>query len=180
MKTCPAVLLGAVLFLAPAVQAEVTPDSSKPRAEKMDRWRVQISAAEEAAGSGQTAEAERLYRDLLEQAENAEDRGLLTARATDGLADICRAQRRLEEARQFYARSAAMWERLLGPRQPRLGVTLHNLAVVEAALGDVAAAEEHLLQAIGIFDAALGTESAQAVNSRATYEQIRRRERAGL
>jgi tetratricopeptide (TPR) repeat protein len=180
MKTGPVILLAVVLAFVAVAHADVTPDSSKPRANKMDRWRIQISAAEEAAGSGQTAEAERLYRDVLQQAEDDDDRGLLAARATDGLADICRAQKRLEEARQFYARSAAMWERLLGPRQPRLGVTLHNLAVVEAALGDTPAAEEHLVRAIEIFESALGTESAQAANSRATYERIRQQERAGL
>lgn len=141
----------------------------------MDRWREQIAAAEQAANEGRSAEAEALYRAVLEQSAAIDDPGLLVARAVDGLADLCRRDDRSAEARELYLRSAEMWERLLGPRQPRLAITLHNLGVVETARGEYAAAEPHLLHALSIWEESYGADSAQAENTRRALRALQRR-----
>lgn len=151
------------------------PRASQPRAVRTDAWRTKIAAAEKAAEQDREEEAETLYREVLDQSAELDDSGLLVARAVDGLADLCRRQERLAEARDLYLRSAGMWERLLGPRQPRLAVTLHNLGLVETARGDHAAAEAHLLRALAIWEESFGADSAQAENTRRAQRRVRQR-----
>ena len=161
------------LFAVQAVSAEL-PRASEPRAERTDLWRTKITAAERAVEQEREPEAEALYREVLRQSVEFDDTGLLVARAVDGLADLCRRQDRLAEARVLYLRSAGMWERLLGPRQPRLAVTLHNLGLVETAEGDLAAAEAHLRRALAIWEEAFGADSAQAENTRRAQRRVQR------
>lgn len=156
------------------------PRASQPRAARMELWRTKIAQAEQAAERQQDGEAEKLYREVLEQAAGDELSGLLAARAVDGLADLCRRQERLPEARELYRRSAGLWERLLGPSQPRLAVTLHNLGVVETNEGEFAAAEEHLRRALAIWEEVYGAESEQAENTRRAQRVLRRRAGPGL
>jgi tetratricopeptide (TPR) repeat protein len=171
MPRCAAFLLVATLAIASA-SAGVIPPSSEERAERMARWRTDLAEAEAASRAGESARAEALYRGVIEAAAAAGDDGLLVARAVDGLADLCSAQGRLDEARELYARSSAQWERLLGARQPRLAVTLHNLALVEAARGERDDARRHLRRAIEIFEGSLGPDSEQARASRASYAAL--------
>jgi hypothetical protein len=65
-----------------------------------------------------------------------------------------------------------MWGKLLGPRQPRLAITLHNLAVVELALDRPEEARGHVLAALEIWELSLGSDSAQAQQSRALRERV--------
>jgi len=178
MKPVPWVLALACLLAAQAVFADL-PRASRPRAARMDLWRAQIVEAERAVAEGRQREAEGLYRGVIEQAREVEDPGLLAARAVDGLADLCRREDRLEEARELYERSLAMWERLLGPRQPRLAVTLHNLGVVETQRGEYAAADAHLLRALSIWEEAYGADSDQAENTRRALRLSRNRAEQG-
>jgi tetratricopeptide (TPR) repeat protein len=111
-------------------------------------------------------DAEILFRSVIEQSAESGDEGLPVARAVDGLADIFREQGRLEEAAGLYERSSAMWERLLGPLQPRLAVTEHNLGAVYLAMGDSRRAESRFLRALAIWEEVYGERSPQAENSR--------------
>jgi tetratricopeptide (TPR) repeat protein len=167
----PAILLVAVLAAVPIVAAGI-PRSSQPRAERMADWRAKLHAADYALHRERPEEAERLYREVIDDAAKTDEESLLVARAVDGMADLCRAAGRFQEAVEYYRRAAAMWEPLLGPRQPREATTLHNLAVVEAALGEIEAAQAHLLEALDIWEASLGPDSPQARTSRAVYHRL--------
>ena len=70
----------------------------------------------------------------------------------DGLADVRRLENRPEEAESLYVRSAGMWEALLGPDQPRLATTLHNLGTVCAGLGKPEKARAYLARALSIWE----------------------------
>lgn len=153
------------LFAVTSLSAEY-PRHSRSRAEQQDTWRAQIRIAEEAVRQERQDEAESAFLDLIEQAANANDEGLLVARAVDGLGDLYRAQGRLPEAARLYERSASMWERLLGPRQPRLAVTYHNLGAVYLSMGDPQSAENRFVRALAIWEAVYGADSSQAGNSR--------------
>jgi tetratricopeptide (TPR) repeat protein len=148
------------------VHAGQYPPWSQERAELLDDWRSRLDSAEELASGGKADQAEALYLDLLDEAARAENEGLLVARAADGLADLYRMGGRHTEAAALYRRSAVMWERLLGPRQPRLAVTLHNLGTVCLELGLAEEAERHLVRALAIFEESYGVDSPQAENSR--------------
>jgi tetratricopeptide (TPR) repeat protein len=142
------------------------PSHSQTVAERNDAWREQIRMAEEAVRQERPDDAERRYREVIEQAAGVADEGLPVARAVDGLADLCRDRGQLSEAALLYERSAAMWERLLGPGQPRLAVTQHNLGAVYLSMGMLRQAEERFLRALAIWEEVYGQDSAQAENSR--------------
>ena len=162
-----AIHLSLVVALAAfQVHAGEYPSWSQERAALLDDWRARLDAAEELSRQKQTEQAEALYRDLLDEAARRESEGLLVARAADGLADIYRIEGRSAEAAELYRRAAEMWERLLGPRQPRLAVTLHNLGTVCLKLGESTEAEQHLNRALAIWEESYGIDSPQAENSR--------------
>jgi tetratricopeptide (TPR) repeat protein len=148
------------------VQAGDYPPWSRERASLLDGWRAKLDAAEELSREEKAEKAETIYRELLEEAAREKNEGLLVARAVDGLADLYRSEGRSEEAAELYRRSTAMLERLLGPRQPRLAVTLHNLGTVCLALGEPREAELYLQRALAIWEESYGAESPQAENSR--------------
>jgi len=77
-----------------------------------------------------------------------------------------------------YLRAVELWTGLLGDDQPRVAVTLHNLAAVRMERGDLAAAEAPLKRALGIFDRVLGTDSSQAIGSRRALAELERRQAA--
>jgi tetratricopeptide (TPR) repeat protein len=153
-------------LLAVGTLAAQYPPHSQRRAARHDAWREQLRLAEEAVRQERLDDAESAFRQVIDQAANAQNEGLAVARAVDGLADLCRDQGRLPEAAQLYERSASMWERLLGPLQPRLAVTYHNLGAVYLAMGEPRQAESRFLRALAIWEEAYGQDSAEAENSR--------------
>ena len=80
-------------------------------------------------------EAVALVQAVADTTGNWNRPGLLHARAVDGAGDACRDLARPDLAEGHYRRAAELWERLLGPDQPRLAVTLHNLGAVIAEQG---------------------------------------------
>lgn len=163
--TRPAIVLLSLLLFAP-LWANELPRESKPRAARHAAWRADLAAADRAAREGLSARAETLYRQVLRQAEECGDGTLLLARAADGLADLCRDAGRHEEARTLYLRSIAVWEETLGPGQPRMAISLHNLGTVEMELQRYEEADVHLRQALRIWEISLGPDSDQAANTR--------------
>jgi Tfp pilus assembly protein PilF len=157
-----------------ALHAQYLPPQSRDRAERNDAWREQIRLAEEAMRQKRPADAESAFRKVIEQAGAAVDEGLPVARAVDGLADLCREQGRLSEAALLYERSASMWEQLLGPMQPRLAITSHNLGTVYLSLGEFERAENRLRKALAIWEQMYGADSPQAENSRRALRAVAR------
>jgi tetratricopeptide (TPR) repeat protein len=154
------------------VTAVELPPESRARAEQLDRWRAQIERARFEVAEGRADRGEVLFREVVEQADAQEENNLLLARAIDGLAEICSSQERFAEAAALYARAADMWERLLGPRQPRLATTLHNLGLVYRALERREEAEASLRRALAIWNETLGGESAEARTTRQAIDSL--------
>ncbi|NIM63504.1 MAG: tetratricopeptide repeat protein [Acidobacteria bacterium] len=116
-----------------------------------DDWRGRLETAAQAREGGDDARAVELYASILEEAEERRERGLLVARAVDGLADLYREQHRFDLATPLYERAAGMWTRLLGTAQPRRAVTLHNLGVCYVELARWPDAERVLNDALQVW-----------------------------
>ena len=170
---------GAVLlllsFAGPMAAATEIPSWSKPRAERLDRWRSAIAEAEVQVDEGRLERSEQIYREVVDEAESMPGSRLLLARALDGLADVCRARSRHEEAARLYARSAEMWESLLGTGQPRLATTLHNLGLSYGALDQPEEADRVLRRALAIWQSSLGPDSAEAENTRRALARLKKK-----
>jgi tetratricopeptide (TPR) repeat protein len=153
-----AVCLAALAAMAQATDLEVA------------RGMAGLLARAEAALERQELEpAATLYLEALDAAAGgARASDMIQARALDGLAETRHRQGRLEEAAELYGRSLPVWERLLGDggAQPRLAVTLHNLAAVHVASGHPERARPLLERALAIWDATLGPASGEALSSR--------------
>jgi tetratricopeptide (TPR) repeat protein len=157
----------------PSVAAPATiPSWSRDRAERLDRWRALLADAERAREEDRLDDAAGYYGSVIDEAREAGDESLLLARAVDGLADTCRLRGELDDAERLYRQVAPMWERLLGPDQPRLATTLHHLGLVEWRLEHRTEAAAHLERARSIFERSFGVDSAEARNTRLALERL--------
>jgi len=157
----PLAMLLAVSIAAPGQRADVTKEI-----------RSRLSTAEQAFQSGRNQEARGLFEEAATGARSLGETNLLLARAIDRLADLDRIEGHAEQAEAGYLRSAAMWPTLLGAGQPRLATTLHNLGVVYLEQDRLDDAERVLGEALGIWDATLGVDSAEAANTRTALDNI--------
>jgi tetratricopeptide (TPR) repeat protein len=154
------------------------PTDADSRGATLERLRATLNEAERELDDGRLARAGELYRQAREEAAGLGDANLPLARALDGLADVHRLAGRPADAAQLYLRSAALWERLLGERQPRLAITLHNLGVVYLAQDRPDLAAPQLRRAMGIWSETLGPTSPQALETERTLGRIEAQRRA--
>jgi tetratricopeptide (TPR) repeat protein len=132
-----------------------------------------LREAERALADGRLDDAASVYLECLRSIGDGDRAALLRARATDGLADARRLQGRFEEAEPLYVVAIGLWERLLGPTQPRLATSLHNLGAVRLAAGRSREAVGSFEQALAIWNATLGADSEAAVTTRRAIEAAR-------
>jgi len=167
----------ALLFLQPTLPpaASELPSHTRARDPRVAELRTLVERAEQARGAGRLGEAERLYLEVVGALTDSAGPGMLLARAVDGLGDLCRAQRRFDEAAGYYSRAAELWEPLLGPRQPRLATTLHNLGASYLEADRFDAAETALLRALEIWEGTLGAASEQAALTRGAVARLEQR-----
>jgi tetratricopeptide (TPR) repeat protein len=166
-----------VLSLALPATAQHMPSGSRPRAERHAGWRSLLDDGERAMTERNWDAAESAFVSVIDDARTAGDRGLLLARALDGLADLRREIGRLQEAGELYLESADLLERVLGSRQPRLALTLHNLGVVYVEQERFDEAEAPLERALLIFEEAMGADSPQAASTRQVLDVLESRRR---
>jgi tetratricopeptide (TPR) repeat protein len=131
-----------------------------------------LNEAERELDDGHLVRAAALYRQAGDDAAGLGTANLPLARALDGLADVHRLAGRPADAAALYLRSAAMWETLLGSRQPRLAITLHNLGIVYLAQDRPDLAAPHLRRAVAIWEATLGPASPQALETGRALRRI--------
>jgi len=153
------------------------PAAAESRGGTLERLRATLSEAQKELDSGHLARAAELYRQARDEASGLGGDSLPLARALDGLADVHRLAGRPADAAELYLRSAAMWESLLGKRQPRLATTLHNLGVVYVEQGRPDLAGPPLRRALEIWEATLGPASPQARETSRTLLRIEARNR---
>jgi len=147
------------------------PEARGLTVESASDLRLRLRNAEAAVTSGRTAEAAALFNDTIDDAVRLNQRGLLLARALDGLAELEYAQQRLPEAESLYLRSIPLFRELLGPDQPRLAISLHNLGVLYLEQQRFEQAAHELKQALEIWVKVYGSESHQAMNTRRALQR---------
>ena len=76
--------------------------------------------------------------------------------SVEALADFYHRVGRRQDAETQYLRSAKLWEELLGPDQPRIGITVHNLAVVYLEDCRVEEALPLIARVVGLWERTLG------------------------
>lgn len=107
---------------------------------------------------GDAVTAEHFFRESLELQRRVKEETQGLAVTLNNIALACRHQARLEEAARIYAQANDVWRNTLGPTHPEVAVGLHNLASVEARLGQDEAAEKHFKEALALVDATLPAE----------------------
>jgi tetratricopeptide (TPR) repeat protein len=144
------------------------------RGQAVAALRHDLTEAERVLSAGRIDEAQELYEAAVRRAEQISGESLLMARATDGLADARRVAGRAREAEELYLRAVPLWIALLGERQPRLAVTLHNLAAVLVVQGRAPEALPHLRRALAIWETTSGPDSPEAAAERQWIERVAR------
>jgi len=135
------------------------------RGERQQEWRSRLEAARSAADAGRLLEAREIYGEVRDATVAARDEGLLAARATDGLGNALLELGRAAEAETQLRHSAEMWERLLGPTQPRLANTLHQLGLSLLEQGKREPAVPVFERALSIWTETFGADSELARNT---------------
>jgi len=95
-----------------------------------ESWQQAMAAAAEAGRQSRIADAEAALLRAIEVAASGDPAPMLRVRSVESLADLYRATSRPEQAEPLYLEAIEAWDRLLGPQQPRVGITLHNLALL--------------------------------------------------
>jgi tetratricopeptide (TPR) repeat protein len=138
-------------------------------------WQARIDASRDAEDEGRVPEAERELREALREAERPGAARMLVARSLEELADFYHRQGRPTEAEPLYLRSIAAWEEVLGPRQPRVGIPVHNLAVLYLAECRVEEALPLIARVADLWEAALGPSHPDRVTALETEATLLRR-----
>ena len=111
---------------------------------------------------------------MIDGSRAIDDTSMLFARALDGLGEVRRRAERWSDAERLYLEAAGLWEKYLGPDQPRLAITLHNLGVVQIGQGRYEEARATLGRALAILERTLGPDTAQAAATRAALDAAAR------
>ncbi len=99
-------------------------------AAEVPEWERAVEAARAAEAAGDMARALEAWSQALAEARRPPAAPLLVAQALEGLAAAHFRLEQRAEAEAAYLEAIAAWERAVGPRQPRLGVPVNNLAVL--------------------------------------------------
>ena len=148
------------------------PSGSEERAERYALWRAEVEKGEQALAEARWTDAESAFLIVIEQSRATGDSSLLFARALDRLGDLRRREERWTDAEQLYLEAAGLWDKYLGPDQPRLAITLHNLGVVHIGQERYDDARATLGRALAIIERTLGPDSAQAAETRLALEAM--------
>jgi tetratricopeptide (TPR) repeat protein len=89
-----------------------------------------MDAAALAEAEGRPEDAESSLLEALREAEEPGGARMNLAFSVEALAELYHRAGRRDEAETFYLRSVELWVELLGPEQPRVGIPIHNLAVL--------------------------------------------------
>lgn len=120
----------AICLLTVAVALGGTPTAASKGATDYGAWQAHLDTASLAEADGRFEDAERSLLDALEEVEKPGRARMDLAVTVEALADFYHRVGRRTDSETHYLRAAKLWEELLGPDQPRVGITMHNLAVV--------------------------------------------------
>ena len=109
---------------------------------------------------------------MVGRTSDAGRRGMMRARALDGLAQTRQRSKRFAGTESLLLESIELWSHLLGETQPRVAISLYNLGVTYAQLDRPAQARDAFERALSIFLGGLGEDSAEVVRTRQALERI--------
>jgi tetratricopeptide (TPR) repeat protein len=95
-----------------------------------ESWQQEMATAAEAGRQSRIEDAEAALLRAIEAAAAGDPAPMLRVRSVEALADLYRSTARPEQAEPLYLEAIEAWDTLLGPGQPRVGITLHNLALL--------------------------------------------------
>lgn len=144
-----------------------------------EEWKLMLDEATAAREAGDADRAGELLRDALLLAQSNGPGTIRHARNIDELAYHYLLQENHAESEALYVEAAGMWERLLGPDQPRLATALQNLAVVRMNLEKYQEAEQDILRALEIWKTRYGDEHPLTVGARKTHRALLQRKGKG-
>jgi tetratricopeptide (TPR) repeat protein len=119
-------------------------------------WETHSRAGVEAYKAGRYPEAEKQFLAALEVAETFGPEDPRLATSLNNLAELYRAQGKLQEALPLYQRALAIWEKALGPNHPDVAQSLNNLAALYEAQGKLQEALPLYQRSLAIAEKALG------------------------
>ena len=170
MKTVACAVLSLLVVAVVPAFGYPLPKGSEERAERYALWRAEVEEGEHALAQERWPEAESAFLTVIDGSRAIEDTSMLLARALDGLGELRRREERWSDAERLYVEAAELWEKYLGPEQPRVAITLHNLGVVHIGQGRYEDARVTLGRALAILERALGPDTAQATATRMALE----------
>ncbi len=158
--------------------ASAPPAPPRPSPAQVAAWFADLDAAARWLSEGQVEPACETYARVRAELPARGGPTLLRARVLDGLGDCFRTRGAAAEAIEAYQQAVGLWDETLGPNQPRIAVTLHNLGVVLVAADRHDEARVVLDRALAIWSASPRT-SAEAENTRRLLAQVRGRASRG-
>ena len=178
MRTLATGIIFLVMVATAPASGYPLPRDSEGRAQRYQTWRVEVEKGERAMAEGRWGDAEPSFVKVIEESRAIDDRSLLLARALDRMGDLRRRDEHWQDAERMYLEAAELWEKHLGPEQPRLAITLHNLGVVYIGQERFEDARATLRRALVIIEQSLGAETAQAADTRLALQANDRRARS--
>ena len=160
-------VLGALLALAAGTLPAMGADESV--------WQMHMDTARQAEREGRGTDAEASLLAAEHEARRSGSARLLVARSLEALADFYHHTGRHSEAEPLYLRCAQIWEEILGPDQPRVGIPLHNLAVLYLSRCRVAEALPLVHRVLDLWEKTLGPAHPDRVTAIQTEATLLRR-----
>ncbi|MCH8805465.1 MAG: tetratricopeptide repeat protein, partial [Planctomycetes bacterium] len=121
-------------------------------------WRVYLDDGDKAYAAVRYAEAEKLYKLSVTEAENFGRTDPRLALSLNNLAMLYDTQGKYDQAEPLFKRSLAINEKALGPEHPDVAASLNNLAELYRVQGKYDQAEPLYKRSLAIKEKALGPE----------------------
>jgi tetratricopeptide (TPR) repeat protein len=137
-------------------------------------WQALVDASIVAESEGRVEDAEGLLIRARGEAERPGTAPMLLARSVESLGDFYHRSGRPEDAEPLLAQSIRLWEGILGPGQPRVGIPIHNLAVLYLEGCRVDQALPLIHRALSLWESTLGPRHADRVAAMRTAATLLR------
>ena len=132
-------------------------------------WKTYLDEGVKAYQTGRYAEAEKLLKLAIAEAEQFGPSDPRLATSLNNLAVLYRTQGDYAKAEPLYKRSLAIFEKALGPEHPDVATSLNNLAALYYTQGDYAKAEPLYKRSLAISEKALGPQHPSVATSLENY-----------
>ena len=138
-------------------------------------WEKFMEAAGKAYQQADYAEAEKLLKAALKEAENFGPDDQRLATSLSNLAVLYKTQGKYAQAEPLYQRSLAIREKVLGSEHPDVGLSLNNLAELYRTQGKYAEAEPLYQRALTILTKSVGPDHPNVATTLENFAELLRK-----